>query len=150
MSTGLTVTKNVHFSIAEKGRREMVPGPSPVRDGAEGRVPRVSRLMALAIKFNHVLASGAVGDHVELAALGHVTRARVTQIMNLTHLAPDIQEAILYLPRVTRGRDPITERDVRAVATEVSWERQRMLWRRLGQDAAAIQAVNTHLISTLT
>src|SRR3712207_3152134 len=34
----------------------------------------------------------------KVARLGHVTRARVTQIMNLLNLAPDIQEAILFLP----------------------------------------------------
>jgi hypothetical protein len=45
-----------------------------------------------------------------LADLGHVTRARVCQIMNLLQLAPDIQEAILFLPRVEGGRDPIKER----------------------------------------
>jgi hypothetical protein len=131
MSTGLTVTKNIHFSMADKGRREMRPGPAPVRDSPEGRVPRVARLMALAIKFESLLAAGAVRDQAELAELGHVTRARVTQIMNLLHLAPDIQEAILYLPRSTRGRDPITERDVRALAAETDWRKQRRLWRAL-------------------
>jgi hypothetical protein len=130
MSDGLTVTRRIHFTMADKGHREIKQGPAPVRDSAAGRVPRVSRLMALAIKFDHLLATGAVGDQAELADLGHVTRARVTQIMNLMHLAPDIQEAILYLPRSTHGRDPITERDVRAVAAEVDWAKQRRLWRR--------------------
>jgi hypothetical protein len=131
MPAGLTVTKNIHFSMAEKGRREMRPGPAPVRDSAAGRVARVSCLMALAIKFESLLAAGAVRDQAELAELGHVTRARVTQIMNLLHLAPDIQEAILCLPRFTQGRDPITERDVRAVAAETDWRKQRRLWREL-------------------
>jgi len=128
MPAGLTVTKNIHFSMADKGHREMRPGPAPVRDSPEGRVPRVARLMALAIKFESLLATGAVRDQAELAELGHVTRARVTQIMNLLHLAPDIQEAILYLPRSTRGRDPVTERDVRAVVAETDWRKQRRLW----------------------
>ena len=35
-----------------------------------------------------------------------VTRARMTQIMNLLNLAPDIQEELLLLPPVTEGRDP--------------------------------------------
>jgi len=131
MPAGLTVTKNIHFSKAEKGRREIRPGPSPIRDGAEGRVPRVSRLMALAIKFDGLLAAGAVRDQAELAELGHVTRPRVTQIMNLLHLAPDIQEAILYLPCSMRGRDPITERDVRAVVAQADWRKQRRLWHEL-------------------
>jgi hypothetical protein len=45
-------------------------------------------------------------DYAQLARLWQVSRARLTQTMNL-HLAPDIQEAILFLPRVLRGRDPI-------------------------------------------
>jgi hypothetical protein len=84
--------------------------------------------MALAIRFDKFIQSGEVADYAELSRLGHVTRARVTQIMNLLHLAPDIQEAILFLPRITRGRDPITERDLRPIAAEVNWTRQRYKW----------------------
>jgi len=40
----------------------------------------------------------------EIARLGHLSRVRVTQIMNLLLLAPDIHEAILFLPRTQRGR----------------------------------------------
>jgi hypothetical protein len=54
-----------------------------------------------------------------------VTRARLTQIMDLLLLAPDLQEQILELPRVTRGRDPVTEREIRAVAKLPCWRDQR-------------------------
>jgi hypothetical protein len=47
-----------------------------------------------------------VTDYADLARLGHVTRARVTQIMNLLNLAPDIQEELVFLPKTIRGRDP--------------------------------------------
>ena len=131
MPQGLTVKKPIHFSMANRGRREIVPGPQPERDTPQGRIPRVSRLMALAIKFERLLAKGAVLDQAELAELGHVTRARVTQIMNLLYLAPDIQEAILHLPRVTEGRDPITERYLRPIIALTNWAQQRAEWRRL-------------------
>jgi hypothetical protein len=52
----------------------------------------------------------------------------MTQILNLLHLAPDIQETLLHLPRVTEGKDPITERDLRPIAAEVDWGRQRGMW----------------------
>ena len=139
MPDELTVTKKIHFSMANKGRREIKPGPAPVTDTPEGRVPRVARLMALAIKFDRLIAEGAIRDQVQLAELGHVSRARVTQIMNLLYLAPDIQEAILHLPRVTLGKDPITERDLRPIAAESSWAVQRRMWERL-ISAAAISA----------
>ena len=81
-----------------------------------GNIPRVSKLMALAIRFDGLVRRGEVRDYADLARLGYVTRARITQIMNLLNLAPDIQEAILALPRVEEGRDPITERDLRPIA----------------------------------
>ena len=81
--------------------------------------------MALAIRFDELIHNGDVANQAELARLGHVTRARLTQIMNLLNLAPDIQEAILFLPRVERSRDPVTERDLRAIVEALDWEVQR-------------------------
>jgi hypothetical protein len=76
---------------------------------------------------------GEVKDYAELARLGHVTRARVTQIMNLLNLAPDIQEAILFLPAVERGHDPVKEWQVRPIAAEAVWAKQRKRWRTAGR-----------------
>jgi hypothetical protein len=81
--------------------------------------------MALAIRFEQLIRDGVVADYAELARLGHVTRARMTQIMNLLNLAPDIQEAILFLPRVERGKDSVTERELRTLLCELDWKRQR-------------------------
>ncbi len=129
MSTGVTVTKQIHFSMRSRGRREMKPGPAPITETTpEGSVPRVSRLMALAIKMDGLIRSGAVPDQADIARIGHVTRARVTQILNLTLLAPDIQEAILFLPRVRRGRDPLRETHLREVAALADWSGQRRKW----------------------
>jgi hypothetical protein len=88
--------------------------------------------MALAIKYDRLLRKGVVADLSELARLCQVTQPRMTQIMNLLHLAPDIQEQILDLPTVPKGRDPITERDLRPIAAEPSWTRQRSAWRAAG------------------
>ncbi|MCC7406890.1 MAG: hypothetical protein IT442_02385 [Phycisphaeraceae bacterium] len=100
-------------------------------DPKAGRVPRVARLMALAIRLECLLDSGAARDQAQLAEMGHVTRARVTQIMRLLHLAPDIQEELLALPWVVEGKDPICERQVRALAMEPNWRLQRAKWRQL-------------------
>jgi hypothetical protein len=62
--------------------------------------------------------------------LGHVTRARVCQILNLLHLAPDIQEALLFLPPTRRGRDPLLLADLQPIAA-FDWRKQRRLWRKL-------------------
>lgn len=53
--------------------------------------------MALAIQFNEIICSGEVKDQAELARLGRVSRARLSQIMNLLNLAPDIQDQLLWL-----------------------------------------------------
>jgi len=82
-------------------------------------------ITTLAIKFDQAVRDREVTDDAELARLGHVTRARMTQIMNLLHLAPDIQEALLFLPPVEKGRDPVTERELRAVVAAVNWAEQR-------------------------
>ena len=62
-----------------------------------------------------------------------ITRARATQIMNLLHLAPEIQEALLFLPRTTAGRAPVTEGDLREVVAQPDWTEQRRLWRAVGR-----------------
>ncbi len=128
----LTVTRKVHFSMRNRGRRAIQPGPQPVSDRAPaGSVPRVSRLMALAIRFDGLIRSGTITDQADLARLGHVSRARVTQIMNMLHLAPDIQEDILFLPPVEWGRDPIRELQLRPITLVPDWRKQRQMWREL-------------------
>jgi hypothetical protein len=96
-----------------------------------GRVPRVARLMALALRLQELVRTGQVGNYTELAALGHVTRARICQIMNLLHLAADIQEALLFLPPTLRGRDAIILADLMPIAAAFDWRKQRRLWRQL-------------------
>ncbi len=124
-----TVTRQVHFAI--EGKRKRAVAGRPPEPAPEGRVPRVSRLMALAIRFDRLLHDGVVPNQSELARLVHVTQPRMTQILNLLHLAPDIQEEILFLPATSKGRDLLTERDLRPVAAEPDWPRQRRRWAAL-------------------
>ena len=124
-----TVTRAIHFEIKAR-RKRIVDGPGPASEEAPlpGRVPRVAKLMALAIRFDKLIAGGIVANQSELAHLAQVTQPRMTQIMNLLHLAPDIQEEILFMAPVTDGRDPVTERDLRPIAAESLWTRQRLAW----------------------
>jgi hypothetical protein len=80
--------------------------------------------MALAIKFQDIVDRGEVRDYADLARLGYVTRGRMTQIMNLLLLAPDIQEKLFTeLDGTTHGLH--SEREIRAVLKNVEWEQQR-------------------------
>ena len=128
----ISIKKEVYFTRGLHTRKVMQdsppPEPSPV---PEGRIPRISRLMALAIRFDRLIKEGEITDQADLARLGNVSRARVTQIMNLLQLAPDIQEALLFLPRTERGRDPIREHHIRPLTGILDWRRQREMWRRL-------------------
>ena len=81
--------------------------------------------MALAIHFDGLIQSGAVENYSELARLGNVTRARMTQIMNLLMLDPAIQEELLFLPRVDAGRDEVCLTGFQRVAAVGDWEMQR-------------------------
>ncbi len=131
MSQPLTVECSIHVERRGKGARKVLeageapPAPPP------GRVPRVARLMALALKFDATVAAGEVRDYAELARLGRVTRARLSQIVSLTCLAPDIIEALLLLPKVESGRDPLILAELLPIAAEAEWRKQRIMWSKL-------------------
>jgi hypothetical protein len=132
MSMPLTVECHIEFRRLAKGRKQMHEAPATPRPLVPpGRVPRVSRLMALALRFEAMVHAGEVASYADLARLGHVTRSRVSQIMNLLYLAPDIQESILFLPRTLRGSDPIILRDLQPIAAKYDWREQRRLWEKL-------------------
>jgi hypothetical protein len=96
MSGNQEVTYALDFCAARQGRQENKRVSSdrqpPEDGGAIGSIPRIARLMALAIRFEGLLRDGTIRDYAELARLGRVTRARMTQIMKLLLLAPDLQE----------------------------------------------------------
>jgi hypothetical protein len=102
------------------------------------RVPRLARLMALAIRLGSLLRQGTVADQAELARLGHVSRARISQILNLLHLAPDIQEELLFLPPIQRGRERLHLADLQPLCRHWDWRQQRRLWQAL-QDRLALK-----------
>ena len=93
-------------------------------------LPRITHLMALAIKLEDVLREGVARNYSELGRLGHVSRARVSQIMSLLQLAPDLQEQLLFWPAVEQGRPAVTEPLVRKVARLYDWDQQRRVLRQ--------------------
>ncbi len=116
------VAKTVH-------RVDFGTKPAPRRDSSPvGRVPRVARMLAMAHKIDEMIHDGKLHDLADAARAMELTRARVTQITNLLLLAPEIQAAILELPLVEQGRDPISERQLRPIVAEADWRRQIELW----------------------
>ena len=117
----------MHFERKPHGKKKLVAGETPV---FVGHVPRVARVLALAHHFDHLIAQGAVKDYAEIARLSHMTRARVTQIMYLKYLAPDIQEQLVELP-MQHGKDLVSEKDLRRIAMISDWTLQRRQWQQL-------------------
>jgi hypothetical protein len=98
-----------------------------------GRLPRVTQVLALAIHFENMIQLGEATDYADLARLCCLCRERVSQIMRLNYLAPDIQIELLYLPALPGGRYPISESGARRIASLLSWVDQRREWARLKQ-----------------
>lgn len=136
MRSGAMLTGS--FKVAKVGKRSGPRRPAPTTTGTTsqppgpvGRVPRVARLMALAITLDGMIRSGEVTSQRELAAVARVTPARVTQILNLLHLAPDLQEQLLAMSRASTGRERLTERHLRELVAEPNWGVQRTVWAHL-------------------
>jgi len=128
--TGLTNTTVVHFKQGRGTRKVMEAGEEP-ESPPHSAVPRISRLMALAIRMQDLVDRDEVADYAELARLAHVSRARISQIMNLTLLAPDIQEAILFLPSTDGPRGSVCERTLHRICAVPDWRKQRRILSRL-------------------
>ena len=117
------------FSAGRDGGRKVLREGPALAPAPSERLPRIARLLALAHRFQGMLDRGEVASMADIARLGRVTRARVTQIMDLLLLAPDIQEEVLFLPATESGRDAIMLREMRAVCAAVEWKEQRERWK---------------------
>ena len=124
MNSAEVVSYRIDFAVRRKS--ENGEGRDPGSQVSEN-APRIARLLALALRMERLIRERKIQDYATAARLGRVTRARLTQITKLLHLAPDIQEEILFLPQ-TCG---LNERNLRAIVGPVGWEEQRSLFRQL-------------------
>jgi hypothetical protein len=115
----LSVEYKVDFVCGKpKAKPKQPPKQKPTKQ------PRITRLLALAHHLQDLIDKGVVTDYADIARLSGLTRARVTQIMNLTLLAPKIQKEILF---VDNGK--LSERTIRKVLKEACWEKQLEIWK---------------------
>jgi hypothetical protein len=114
-----------------KRRRAPKQKPTVPVVADQERIPRIARLMALAIKFDALIRQGVVRDYADLARLGHVSRARATQIMDLLHLAPDIQEQLINLRSSNGSVQNVCERHLRKMVRVTDWSEQRQFWKNI-------------------
>jgi hypothetical protein len=137
-ATAKVFTGTLHRVQRGRGKRFAdEPPPCPVR-----RPARVAIVLALAHKIQVAIDAGGVRDRADIARRLGFTRARITHILDLTLLAPDLQEQVLFLEAVD-GVEPLSERALRAVARAPLWAIQRAAWIRILPDFGGDSQLNT-------
>ena len=126
----IKVKRKVVFQGEAHKRRDAAKA-ARVKLAQSGRIPRIAKLVALANRMQSMIDSGEVESFQQLAELGRISQPRMTQIMSLLNLAPDILEDLLYLPEVIQGKATIHERLLRPLTTEIDWKVQRRMWGRI-------------------
>ncbi len=123
----ITVHQKLSLTKTHRGRTRVEPRPVEELVKPTSSIPRISRLMALAIKYQGMLDRGEVTGVTELARLCHVTQPRMSQILNLNLLCPQIQEQLLFLPQRESGKPAIHEKALRSVCGSMDWQTQKNL-----------------------
>ena len=121
-------TLRVAFARGREGREVVLR--EPATPAPTSRPLRVARMLARAHEMQAMIDRRDVRDRTELAERLGFTKARVTQLMDLLLLAPDIQEELLFL-QVSAGRDRIHEHAMRQVVGTLIWTEQRARWAAL-------------------
>jgi hypothetical protein len=125
------VTYAIHFGARSKVRGR---NATAAKQSDSDAVPRIARLLALAIRMEGLIREQRLPDYAAAARLGGVTRARVTQIMKLCDLASDIQEQILFLP----SGGQLNERNLRPISKVIDWNEQRRLFQAQGHSVTSL------------
>jgi hypothetical protein len=129
MTRELTFERTFHIARGRRCGKGLRAGDAPPEQ--DRRIPRIARLMALALCFDQLIAGGQIANQAQLARLGSVSRARLTQIMNLVLLAPEIQEELLFLSCGSAGRPTIYLCQLQPIAATLDWKQQRRQWNAL-------------------
>lgn len=123
--------RRLHFPLSALRRQPLVRmTPPPPKKEPRRRPARVARMLALAHDLQGKLDRGEYRSRTSLAQAVELSPARVSQLLELTLLAPDIQEEVLFLEAVN-GREPVTERDLRRVLASPLWSEQRAAWQQI-------------------
>jgi hypothetical protein len=130
MTTGSPL--EIRVSLRSK-LRPASAGTEPIASRRIGRLPRITQVLALAIHLEDMIRRGEAKDYSDLSRLSCLCRERISQIVRLNYLAPDIQVELLYLPPTNSGRYPISETALRKIANLLSWVDQRREWTAIKQ-----------------
>jgi|SRR5277367_735958 len=122
-------SSSIQFSLrghAQRRVEESNPQTTTVQD--TGRLPRITEMLAMAHWFEEMIRSGEAKDYADVARLTCLCRERVSQIVRLVDLAPEIQLEVLYLQPVRGRAYPVSESAMRKIANTLDWNQQRRQW----------------------
>jgi hypothetical protein len=123
------------YAVRFEKRRRRGPGHAEAQSGR--RIPRITRLLALAHRIDWMIRANDIRDWADAARLLGITRARMTQIAGLLLLAVDLQETIMELPPTVNGCDPVNEHDLRRVVGSADWRDQQLIWPQIAVPTCA-------------
>jgi uncharacterized membrane protein len=126
VTTSKIVTSALHRVRRRFGRQFVTEAPPPVAPAC--RPARVAVMLAIAHTIATRIDTGQLHDQAEAARRLGVTRARVSQLLALLQLAPDLQERVLLLEAVDGIEPPLSERTLRHVLRARDWTEQRALF----------------------
>lgn len=139
----ITVKTKLNVQIVGHGRKKIrssgeveIADETPVRR----KIHRITKLMALAIRFQEMLRTGEATDMIELARRSKVSQPRISQILALNLLAPDIQQALLDLPPQSKGKPFLHEKRIRPIAAILDWSEQRRVWREILAERESVES----------
>ena len=140
----ITVKRKLNVQIVARGRKTIRPHDANSDNSSKpkppARIPRISRLMALAIHYQEMLRTGEANDMIELSRRAKVSQPRMSQIMALNLLAPDIQTALLDLPPQSKGKPFLHEKRIRPITAMLEWTEQRVAWQQILVAKKAVSA----------
>ena len=125
--------RRLTFPLSALRRQPLVRmTPPPPKKEPKRRPARVARMLAMANDLQDKLDSGEYKDQAAAARALGLSRTKLTRLLDLALLAPDIQEEILFLEAVD-GKEPVTERTLREIVRHSSWAEQRRAWKAIGR-----------------
>lgn len=116
------------MSATVKFKVDFAPEPVSTRPTVTSKpVPRVARMLALAYFIEKTIEDGTLADYAHAARVLQLSRARLSQVLNLKLLAPSIQAQILT------GEIQTWERVLRKVLQTPVWKEQEEIFESKGQ-----------------
>jgi hypothetical protein len=93
----VTVTYKLEITRGRKGhKRVAMPAPPRERPAIDpATVPRITRMLVLGYHFERLVREGKVKNYADIARVTGLSKARVTQLVNLTLLPLEVQERVL-------------------------------------------------------